>query len=61
MKRKEVFIMRRTFTWLQEMNLKLIRKRLRSKKMFEEQGWGLVVLVMFSRDILRDGDKVEIV
>ena len=60
MKRKEVFIMRRTFTWLQEMNLKLIRKRLRSKKMFEEQGWGLV-LVMFSRDILRDGDKVEIV
>jgi len=60
MKRKEVFIMRRTFTWLQEMNLKLIRKRLRSKKMFEEQGWGLV-LVMFSRDILRDGDTVEIV
>jgi len=61
MKRKEVFIMRRTFTWLQEeMNLKLIRKRLRSKKMFEEQGWGLV-LVMFLRDILRDGDKVEIV
>lgn len=60
MKKKEVFIMRRTFTWLQEMNLKLIRKRLRSKKMFEEQGWGLV-LVMFSRDILRDGDKVEIV
>jgi len=59
MKRKEVFIMRRTFTWLQEMNLKLIRKRLRSKKMFEEQGWGLV-LVMFSRDILRDGDTVEI-
>ena len=61
MKRKEVFIMRRTFTWLQEMNLKLIRKRLRSKKMFEEQGWGLV-LVMFSRDsILRDGDTAEIV
>jgi hypothetical protein len=46
-KRKEVSIMRSTFLLLQEMNLKLIRKILRSEKVFEKQGLGASLRVCF--------------